>query len=75
MLGRQPSAHELEVLKGLLDKESRRIAEGWVAASELATGKLDVPGDLPAGITPTQLASYTVVCRTLLNLDEAITRE
>jgi hypothetical protein len=75
VLGRQPSAHELEVLKGLLDKESRRIAEGWVAASELATGKLDVPGDLPAGITPTQLASYTVVCRTLLNLDEAITRE
>ena len=30
---------------------------------------------LPEGVTPTQLAAYTVVSRVLLNLDETITKE
>ena len=33
------------------------------------------PADLPDGVTPTQLAAYTVVTRVLLNLDETITKE
>ena len=33
------------------------------------------PPDLPAGVSPAQLAAYTVVSRVLLNLDETITKE
>ncbi len=33
------------------------------------------PPTLPTGVTPAQLAAWTVVCRVLLNLDETITKE
>jgi hypothetical protein len=58
-----------------LKKEEEHIAEGWVSAAELATGKNELPKGLPKNATPTQLAAYTVVSRALLNLDETITKE
>jgi hypothetical protein len=74
-LSRPPSTDEQKELLSLLDKEKRRIADGWVNPLELATGKNERPADLPAGETPTQLAAYVVVSRVLLNLDETITKE
>ncbi|MBI3852436.1 MAG: DUF1549 domain-containing protein [Verrucomicrobia bacterium] len=74
-LSRQPTEDERKELLTLLEKEKKRIAEGWVSPLELATGKNEKPADLPAGATPTQLAAYTVVSRVLLNLDETITKE
>jgi len=74
-LSRQPTLSEREELLALLEKEKRRIAQGWVNPLELATGKNEKPPELPAGATPTQLAAYTVVSRVLLNLDETITKE
>jgi len=74
-LSRQPSADEKAELLALLEKERRRIAEGWVNPLQLAGGKDEKPAGLPAGATPTQLAAYTVVSRVLLNLDETITKE
>ena len=62
-------------MKALLTRQKERIADGWVNASELATGKQELPAKLPKGATPTQLAAYTVVSRVLLNLDETITKE
>ena len=59
----------------MLGKEKQRIADGWVNASEVSAGTNSVPKNLPAGVTPTQLAAYTVVSRVLLNLDETITKE
>ena len=59
----------------LLVKQRKHLSEGWVNASELATGDNSKPADLPAGTSPTQLAGYTVVSRVLLNLDETITKE
>jgi hypothetical protein len=82
VLAREPEADERQDLIGLLRKQERRIADGWVSASRLATGldqwgepgKVGTP-ELPPGTTPAELAAYTIVSRVLLNLDEAITRE
>jgi hypothetical protein len=75
VLSRPPGAAEREELLALLERQRRRIAEGWINAQQLATGKPAVPADLPEGITPTMMAAYTAVSRVILNLDEAITRE
>lgn len=75
VLSRRPTEEERRELLGLLERQRRRIAEGWVNPQELATGKPGVPKDLPAGVTPTQWAAYTALGRVLLNLDESIVRE
>jgi hypothetical protein len=75
VLGRQPNAVELRELTGFLERQRRRVEEGWVNPQELAFGKPGIPADLPKGSTPTQLAAYTALGRTLLNLDETITKE
>jgi mono/diheme cytochrome c family protein len=74
-LSRPPTDSERKELLTLLDKQKDYIGEGWVNATELATGKNVAPEKLPQGATPTQLAAYTVVSRVLLNLDETITKE
>jgi hypothetical protein len=74
VLAREPEADEREELIALLDKQKRRLAEGWLNAAELSTGAGGVPA-VPAGATPVALAAYAAVSRVLLNLDETITRE
>jgi hypothetical protein len=74
-LSRQPTPDEKSELASLLEKQTKRIADGWVNPNEIATGKNEVSAHLPKDATPTQLAAYTVVCRVLLNLDETITKE
>jgi hypothetical protein len=72
---RSPTAKEQAHLLSLLERQKKHLGEGWVNASELATGTNAVPVNLPNGSTPTQLAAYTVLSRVLLNLDETITKE
>jgi hypothetical protein len=74
-VARLPTNEEMAELKSLLLKQKSYLGEGWVNASELATGKSDAPKTLPRKATPTELAAYTVVARVLLNLDETITKE
>ena len=75
VLGRSPRPEELKVLGRLLQQQRARIAEGWLNASELATGRPGPVGDLPPGVTPATLAAHAAVARALLNLDETITKE
>jgi hypothetical protein len=72
---RRPSGEESDVLLKLLAKEDQRIAEGWIAARELAGLGDAANPPLPGGITPRRLAAWTAVSRVILNLDETITKE
>jgi hypothetical protein len=74
-VARPPTTAELTELTRLLESQRRRLADGWLNSAEIITGSKDSFGVLPAGATPTQLASYTLVARVLLNLDETITKE
>jgi hypothetical protein len=74
-LSRPPAEDERQTLLALLARQRQRFADGWVNPSEVATGRNQTPAALPPGVTPTQLAAYTVVSRVLLNLDETITKE
>ena len=73
-VSRPPTKNEISEIKSLLEKQKKRIGEGWINPYELATGKNEKP-TVPEGANPTQLAAYTVVSRVLLNLDETITKE
>jgi hypothetical protein len=72
---RKPTEAECRVLLDLLNRERARIADGWTDAREIATGRNKTPADLPRGVTPAQLAAYTIVARVVLNLDETITKD
>jgi mono/diheme cytochrome c family protein len=75
VLSRDPNDAERKELLALLDKERHRFADGYLNPNELAAGQPAPPPNLPKNVTPTQWASYTVVSRVLLNLDETITKE
>ena len=74
VLGRQPTKAEQDELSRLMEKQQKRIADGWINPFEVATGKVEKSAT-PNGATPTDMAKYTVLSRVLLNLDETITKE
>jgi mono/diheme cytochrome c family protein len=71
-VARPPTAEELDELLSLLRRQRARIDRGELSAAEIAGG---AKAPLPAGASLGQLASYTLVSRVLLNLDETITKE
>ncbi len=74
-LGRKPQPDEVQELTGLLEREKKRLAEGWVSVPDLAMGTGRLARKPPKGSTPTEVGAYTIVSRVLLNLDETITKE
>jgi hypothetical protein len=72
---RAPTEDECNELVALIARTQKRIADGWVSPWQIATGKESKPADLPADVTPADLAAYTIGARVLLNLDETITKE
>ena len=72
---RAPEADEVTALKTLLEKQRKRVSDGWVNPAEIATGEAGGKITPPEGTTPAQVALYTLVSRVLLNMDETITKE
>ncbi len=75
VLAREPAPQETAELLRLLGRQTRRFESGELNPWNLATNDPDKPFILPRGVTMAQLASWTVVSRVLLNLDETITKE
>ncbi|HET6408299.1 MAG TPA: DUF1549 and DUF1553 domain-containing protein, partial [Chthoniobacteraceae bacterium] len=71
--GRPPRPAEVDTVLEMLHSREARIADGWVAARELASAESSLP-QLPDGVNPRQLAAWTIVSRVLLNLDETLTK-
>jgi len=68
-VARKPTAEEHDVLSGLLKKQAERFAAGEADPKELIGPQPD------GGAEASRLASWTVLARVLLNLDETITKE
>jgi hypothetical protein len=68
-VGRSVGNHELSAFIELLDASRRWYAGHSDAAVEL------IGEHAPAGVAPSEAAAWVVVCRTILNMDEFITRE
>ncbi|MBI2421646.1 MAG: PSD1 domain-containing protein [Candidatus Hydrogenedentes bacterium] len=70
-LSRQPEAREVEVMRGLYEEHYRQYLEDGAAAEAFIR-----IGEKPApeGMAPAQLAAWSSVSRTLLNLHETIYR-
>ena len=69
-LSRQPTAAEAEALKALFDSQLKRM-QADAALRDQLVGKQP----LPSGSPPDELAAWILVGRTIMNLDEFITRE
>ena len=70
--GRLPDEFELARLLALLEKQRGRFAGETAAAVYVTSTDLN---SLPAGVDLHQLAPWTIVARTMLNLDETISRQ
>ena len=71
VVARSPDREELAALQGLLARQQRRYRDDPAAARQLTA-----VGVAPAGrdLDPSELAAWTTVAQTVLNLDEALTR-
>lgn len=69
VLSRKPDDTERQVLLGLLERQRKRFRQHSNAASALlSVGK----APLPVGLEAAEVAAWTVVAQTVLNLDEVI---
>ncbi|MBI3467820.1 MAG: DUF1553 domain-containing protein [Planctomycetes bacterium] len=70
-LSRKPDPHERDLLRGALESNRKPYEQNPDAARALiSTGIAPVPEDLD----PVEVAAWTAVARTILNLHEAVTR-
>ncbi|MDA0919372.1 MAG: DUF1553 domain-containing protein [Planctomycetota bacterium] len=72
LLSRLPSAREQVILLASLSHHREQFANDEAAARVLIrTGEWPVADELP----PAELAAWTTICSTIMNLDEAVTKE
>ncbi len=68
---RVPEPDEIELLRQLFERQLERFAVDSRRASALVEVGESIAG---RELNPLELASWTIICQTLLNLDETITR-
>lgn len=72
-VAREPHERELQILVELLAEQRRVWKDRQDQAQQLC---MSLPGmDFPSQVSPQEYAAWFVLARTLLNLDETITRE
>ena len=72
LLARDPSTQELQILTDAIERSIQDFTKDTEAAKQLLTigeAKTDTK------LNPAELAAYTTVASTLINLDETITKE
>jgi hypothetical protein len=69
VLSRDPAAAELKLLQGSLERHRQRFAAAGEDAAQLLADAAATE------FTPAEQAAFTLVCATILNLDEAVTRQ
>jgi mono/diheme cytochrome c family protein len=74
-VSRVPTETESRVLLNLFRDQQSRFSQSDMQPLELAADDPEHPGELPAGVSASDLAAWTAVARVLLNLDETITKE
>lgn len=73
--GRPPDSNESATLFVLLGKQLARFSESAELAREMVGDEANGPNSVPASVSRPQLAAWIGLCRVLLNLDEAITKQ
>ncbi|HRK16676.1 MAG TPA: PSD1 and planctomycete cytochrome C domain-containing protein [Prosthecobacter sp.] len=71
---RAPTAAETGAVLRLLEQNRARLRAGELKAGEIAFSPLTKPEALPPDATPNDIASWTLVARVLLNLDETLSK-
>jgi hypothetical protein len=76
-LTRPPLPDELLVLEEFLERQRQRFSSGELDPLPLIAGvdSERPPAELPTGVSPAEMATWTALARVILNLDETITRE
>ena len=72
--GRPATSFEAGEIAGLVESQSKRLADGWLDIRQIAFKDPDTIPHLPEGVTPKDVASWTIASRVLLNLDETLTK-
>lgn len=72
LLGRNPSPQELQVLAAAVERSTKDFTKDAEAAKQLLSFGGAKTDDK---LSPAELAAYTTVASTLINLDETITKE
>ncbi|HBL47887.1 PSD1 and planctomycete cytochrome C domain-containing protein [Gimesia sp.] len=68
-LARQPSAQEIQIIRQLHEEQTKLLEADQTAVSDL-TNQLQIP----EGSTPKEVATWIMIGRVLMNLDEFVTR-
>ena len=72
--GRPARENEIEAIVKLIESRRLRIAEGWISPWAVGSGEFTKSPSLPSGVSPTEVACWTIASRVLLNLDETLTK-
>ena len=71
---RAPDENERVDVLRLLQSRRDRLRRGELKAGEIAFSAFTKPSDIPADVTPNEIAAWAITSRVLLNLDETIAK-